>query len=139
MAGFKIGEGFAYLGEGKHAVEDGSQRPVFDELAKFCKLGAAGMHEEVAVGDADGRDVGRNSYFTEGWLPADPPTGHGPHDYVFPLFALSGTPDIGSNPGRSEFVKAITGRVLGAGMLVGAYSRGGAAGVGLSVARALPA
>ena len=75
-------------------------------------------------GGGDGRDVGRNSYLIEGWLPPDPPTGHGTHDYVFQLFALSETPAIGSNPGRSEFVKALGGRVLGAGLLVGTYSRG---------------
>ncbi|KQT33406.1 phosphatidylethanolamine-binding protein [Sphingomonas sp. Leaf412] len=75
-------------------------------------------------GAPDGRDVGRNSYLREGWLPPDPPTGHGSHDYVFQLFALSQVPDIGATPGRSEFVEAIRGRVLAAGMLVGTYSRG---------------
>lgn len=75
-------------------------------------------------GEADGRDVGRNSYFAEGWLPPDPPTGHGSHDYVFQLFALATTPDVGTNPGRSDLVKAIRGNILGAGMLVGTYSRG---------------
>lgn len=80
----------------------------------------------VADGDgaADGRDVGRNSYFTEGWLPPDPPTGHGLHDYVFQLFALSDVGDIGRNPGRSALLGAMAGRVLAAGMLVGTYSRG---------------
>ena len=75
-------------------------------------------------GGSDGRDVGRNSYLMEGWLPPDPPTGHGSHDYVFQLFALSEMPDIGSNPGRSDIVKAMAGRVLAAGMLVGTYARG---------------
>jgi Raf kinase inhibitor-like YbhB/YbcL family protein len=75
-------------------------------------------------GSADGRDVGRNSFFAEGWLPPDPPAGHGDHDYVFQLFALSETPEIGANPGRGEFVRAISGRVLAAGMLIGTYSRG---------------
>jgi Raf kinase inhibitor-like YbhB/YbcL family protein len=81
-------------------------------------------------GEADGRDVGRNSLFAEGWLPPDPPTGHGAHDYVFQLFALSDTPAIGDNPGRSSVVSAIAGRVLAAGMLVASYSRGEEAGVG---------
>ncbi|MDO6414749.1 YbhB/YbcL family Raf kinase inhibitor-like protein [Sphingomonas sp. BIUV-7] len=76
------------------------------------------------AGSADGRDVGRNSYLREGWLPPDPPNGHGSHDYVFQLFALSETPDIGANPGRSGFLRAIEGRILGAGLLVGTYSRG---------------
>lgn len=75
-------------------------------------------------GGADGRDVGRNSYLAEGWLPPDPPTGHGVHDYVFQLFALDDTPDIGTNPGRGRVAEALRGRVLAAGLLVGTYSRG---------------
>jgi Raf kinase inhibitor-like YbhB/YbcL family protein len=81
-------------------------------------------------GGADGRDVGRNSYFVEGWLPPDPPTGHGAHDYVFQLFALSELPAVSTNPGRGEVVRAIEGRVLAAGLLTGTYSRGEEAPVG---------
>ena len=87
-------------------------------------------------GGADGRDVGRNSYWQEGWLPPDPPTGHGNHDYVFQLFALSQPPAVGTNPGRSEFMGAITGHVLAAGMLVGTYSRGEPAAAGPDAALA---
>lgn len=73
---------------------------------------------------SDHGDIGRNSYFGGGWLPPDPPPGHGSHDYVFQLFALSETPEIGESPGRSRFVEAIAGRVLVAGLFVGTYSRG---------------
>lgn len=90
-------------------------------------------------GGADGSDVGRNSYFAQGWLAPDPPTGHGPHDYVFQLFALGAVPAVGHNPGRSELISAMTGHVLAAGMLVGTYSRGEAAPVGLSGLRTSPA
>jgi Raf kinase inhibitor-like YbhB/YbcL family protein len=75
------------------------------------------------AGGDDG-DVGRNSFLREGWLPPDPPTGHGEHDYVFQLFALSETPELGASPGRGAFVDAIAGRVLAAGVLIGTYSRG---------------
>jgi Raf kinase inhibitor-like YbhB/YbcL family protein len=75
-------------------------------------------------GAEDGRDVGRNSYLGEGWLPPDPPAGHGSHDYVFQLFALSHTPEIESNPGRTSVAEALRGHVLAAGLLVGTYSRG---------------
>ena len=90
-------------------------------------------------GAPDGRDVGRNSYYREGWLPPDPPSGHGSHDYVFQVFALSATPDIGHTPGRASFIEALKGNVLAAGILVGTYSRGEAApmspeGAGLSPA-----
>lgn len=75
-------------------------------------------------GGPDGSDVGRNSYLGEGWLPPDPPTGHGSHDYVFQLFALGDLPDMDMNPGRSDVAGALAGRVLAAGLLVGTYSRG---------------
>lgn len=85
---------------------------------------AEGAIKKDGEGDADGRDVGRNSYFAEGWLPPDPPTGHGSHDYVFQLFALSETAELSSNPGRADIVACMTGRVLAAGLLVATYSRG---------------
>ncbi|CUS45802.1 MAG: YbhB/YbcL family Raf kinase inhibitor-like protein [Pseudomonadota bacterium] len=91
--------------------------------ADGCRL-AEGAIAEDGAGAADGRDVGRNSFFGQGWLPPDPPTGHGSHDYVFQLFALSDTPEPGANPGRAAIVEAIRGRVLAAGVLTGTYSRG---------------
>jgi Raf kinase inhibitor-like YbhB/YbcL family protein len=83
------------------------------------------------AGDAEGKDVGRNSFLGEGWLPPDPPTGHGPHNYAFQLFALSRGCEIGDNPGRSALVKAMAGHVLAAGLLTGVYSRGEEAPTGL--------
>jgi Raf kinase inhibitor-like YbhB/YbcL family protein len=77
------------------------------------------------AGSDDGRDVGRNSFFGEGWLPPDPPTGHGEHRYAFQLFALDDTvPDPGETPRRGALVKAMRGHVLAAGLLIGTYSRG---------------
>ena len=77
-----------------------------------------------AAGDAAGRDVGRNSYLREGWLPPDPPSGHGEHRYAFQLFAIgAGAGDAGATPGRSAVIEAITGHVLAAGLLIGTYSR----------------
>lgn len=74
--------------------------------------------------DAAGRDVGRNSYMREGWLPPDPPSGHGEHRYAFQLFAIgAGAGDAGATPGRSAVIEAITGHVLAAGLLIGTYSR----------------
>lgn len=71
-----------------------------------------------------GGDVGTNSYLREGWLPPDPPTGHGEHDYVFQLFALSERIELRESPGRGAFVETIAGHVLGAAVLIGTYSRG---------------
>ena len=77
------------------------------------------------------RDVGRNSYLREGWLPPDPPTGHGSHRYAFQLFALdAGVGDPGETPGRTAMLEAMAGHVLAAGVLIGTYSRGDTAPVG---------
>lgn len=85
-------------------------------------------------GDGEGTDVGRNSSFREGWLPPDPPTGHGEHRYVFQLFALAPTPDPGDNPGRTAILKVMRGNILAAGILTGTYSRGEPAGAGPATA-----
>lgn len=74
--------------------------------------------------DSAGGDVGQNSFLSRGWLPPDPPTGHGTHDYVFQLFALGAELSVDAGPGRAAFVEAIRGNVLAAGMLIGTYSRG---------------
>jgi hypothetical protein len=86
----------------------------------------------AADGTGDGAgDVGRNSYRREGWLPPDPPTGHGEHRYAFQLFALSaGCGDPGPTPGRTAMIDAMSGHVLAAGLLIGTYSRGEEAPVG---------
>ncbi len=85
----------------------------------------------VADGAGDGQgDVGRNSYFREGWLPPDPPTGHGEHRYAFQIFALSAGDAPGDTPGRGDAVAAMAGRVLAAGVLTGTYSRGEKADIG---------
>lgn len=80
--------------------------------------------------DAVGGSVGRNSYLAQAWLPPDPPPGHGEHDYIFQLFALAQASKLGSRPGRSNIVRAMSGQVLGVGVLVGTYSRGAPAPVG---------
>ena len=96
--------------------------------------------EGVAIGKADygphmfghlradapgGKDVGKNSGLSEGWLPPDPPTGHGSHDYVFQLLALRGASEGNDHsPGRSDFIDHVAGRILAAGVLVATYARG---------------
>lgn len=96
---------------------------------------AEGVIRADGAGASDGRDVGRNSYFREGWLPPDPPTGHGAHRYAFQLFALAAATDPGDTPGRAAIVRAMAGNVLAAGLLTGTYSREEAAAADLGGAR----
>jgi Raf kinase inhibitor-like YbhB/YbcL family protein len=81
--------------------------------------------------------LGRNSYLTQAWLPPDPPPGHGPHRYVFQLFALvdeGGTEDeppraFSSAPGRNELVEVLRERAVASGWLIGVYSRDNTAAI----------
>lgn len=104
-----------------------ASKPLVHAIVWAMPPGERRIAEGVIIADgAGGKDgnVGRNSFLREGWLPPDPPTGHGEHDYVFQLFALSDCPELGASPGRGAFIEAITGRVLAAGVLIGTYSRG---------------
>lgn len=71
----------------------------------------------------DGVATGRNSYLKHGYLPPDPPTGHGPHRYAFEMFALSADPPEVERMGRGEFVDWIRAHVLAKGCLIGTYER----------------
>lgn len=73
----------------------------------------------------EGQDVheGRNSYLSAGWLPPDPPPGHGVHRYAFQLFALAPGEAFDGTPGREAVMSAIRERGLASGLLVGTYER----------------
>ncbi len=77
-----------------------------------------------AIAATGGADTGPNSYGRTGWLPPDPPTGHGPHDYVFQLFALTEPLPLEPQPGRGALLDALVGRIAAAGVLIGTYERG---------------
>ncbi len=90
-----------------------------------------GGFQEAAL-DADamptarcGALVGKNSFLAAGWLPPDPPTGHGAHRYAFQVFALDYVPDLPEGSGRGAFVDALRGHMLGRGLLIGTYERAG--------------
>jgi hypothetical protein len=73
--------------------------------------------------DAASGDLGRNSYLGTGWLPPDPPPGHGVHRYVFQVFALGPGDPLPSRPGRDALVEAIEHRAIASGQLIGTYER----------------
>jgi phosphatidylethanolamine-binding protein (PEBP) family uncharacterized protein len=59
----------------------------------------------------------------QGWLPPDPPPGHGVHRYVFQVFALAAGEPLSKAPGRKEVATAIRDRALAKGCLIGTYQR----------------
>jgi Raf kinase inhibitor-like YbhB/YbcL family protein len=67
--------------------------------------------------------VGRNSYLSASYLPPDPPPGHGPHRYVFQVFALDQPVHFDSRPGRDALLDAIRDHVIAKGLLIGTYER----------------
>jgi Raf kinase inhibitor-like YbhB/YbcL family protein len=69
--------------------------------------------------------VGKNSFMTLGWLPPDPPTGHGPHRYAFQVYALNVQLDLDEGTGRGALVEALKDHVLAKGLLIGTYERAG--------------
>lgn len=73
--------------------------------------------------EGTGVKTGRNSYLQTGWLPPDPPPGHGVHRYAFQVFALAAGPAFTSTPGRDAVVEALHERALASGCLIGTYER----------------
>ena len=69
--------------------------------------------------------LGRNTFLSAGWLPPDPPTGHGPHLYAFQVFALDRSLAFEGHPTRSQLVGAMKAHVLAKGLLIGTYERPG--------------
>lgn len=75
-------------------------------------------------GDVDADlELGRNSFLGTGWLPPDPPPGHGPHRYAFQLFALADGPAFEGHPGRELVAQVLVERAVASGCLVGTYER----------------
>jgi Raf kinase inhibitor-like YbhB/YbcL family protein len=107
-------------------VEDAGSptpRPLVHLIA--WNLGASGAAEGTLSDGAApaGARLGKNSFLKPGWLPPDPPTGHGPHAYLFQVYALDRTLDLPDGAGRGALVEAMRGRVLGKGRLTGTYAR----------------
>jgi Raf kinase inhibitor-like YbhB/YbcL family protein len=73
--------------------------------------------------EAAGFHLGRNSYLQAGWLPPDPPPGHGVHRYAFQVFALAPGAAFDATPGRDAVLEAIRERGLASGCLIGCYER----------------
>lgn len=82
--------------------------------------GALEHPEKIGV---NGAKTGRNSYLQTGWLPPDPPPGHGVHRYCFQVFALEPGADFGGTPGRDDVLDALREHGLASGLLIGTYER----------------
>ena len=110
-------------------VED-ADAPTGDPLVHAIVVGLPGADGNLHEGALDspgheGDDVqeGRNSFLRAGWLPPDPPPGHGQHRYAFQVFALGPGEAFEGKPGRDDVLEAIQQRGLASGMVIGTYER----------------
>lgn len=107
-------------------VEDAdSPTPVPIVHAIAWNLPVADRIEEGELTSEEGRPdrLGWNSFHRLGWLPPDPPPGHGPHRYVFQVFAVDRPLHFDRTPGRREIMSALKGRICARGRLIGTYER----------------
>lgn len=111
-------------------VEDGDSptpHPLVHAIAINLRPTCRSLPEgTLNVGDDDMPsevELGLNSLFKRGWLPPDPPPGHGEHRYAFQIFALGSGPPLPSSAGRHDVFEAVFERALAAGCLFGTYER----------------
>jgi Raf kinase inhibitor-like YbhB/YbcL family protein len=77
---------------------------------------AEGEHPAGAV-------EGRNDFGEEGFGGPLPPVGHGPHRYFFRVFAASAPLGLVAGASADDLRRALEGRQLASGTLVGTYQR----------------
>jgi Raf kinase inhibitor-like YbhB/YbcL family protein len=98
--------------------------PMPEPFCHWLVWGLAPQRGQLLEGEAPPR-VGKNAFGNSEWLPPAPPSGNGPHDYVFQLFALDISLDLMPGAGRGDLIEAMEGHVLAAALLTGTYVRTG--------------
>jgi Raf kinase inhibitor-like YbhB/YbcL family protein len=88
----------------------------------FLREGAL-LDEKDAQANAPHARLGRNSYLQAGWIPPDPPPGHGVHRYAFQIFALEDSGSMPETPGRDALMDVIQNHAIASGCLIGTYER----------------
>lgn len=73
----------------------------------------------------DSMHQGVNDFGRTGYGPPCPPPGHGPHRYIFRLFALDReTPDVPDGASVAKVLEAVRSHALAEARLTGRYTRG---------------
>ena len=110
-------------------VEDADSptpHPLVHAIAVALPADDGSLQQGALDADADAPEdsrLGRNSYLQHGWLPPDPPPGHGPHRYAFQVFALSGDAALPETPGRDALMEALARDAIASGMVIATYER----------------
>lgn len=114
-------------------VED-ADSPTSMPFVQAIVWAMAGTDGELAAGALPhsgqplpaGTSMGRNSHLTVGYLPPNPPAGHGTHRYAFEVFALEWRPPLNASvaaPGRGRVLEWLIEHAIAKGMLIGLYAR----------------
>jgi Raf kinase inhibitor-like YbhB/YbcL family protein len=99
-------------------------RPITHLIAFGLDPTAAGVGEGMLESGRIGPiHLGRGSFGRIGYQGPRPVAGHGPHRYVFQMFALGKRLDFDTPPDLAAIVSALTGSVLARGQLTGRYER----------------
>lgn len=107
-------------------VEDADSptpNPIVHAIVHRLPAADGGIEEGALSGGAPAIALGRNTFLKTGWLPPDPPTGHGAHRYCFQLFALDAPADLADAPGRGAVAAAVKAHGIARGRLIGTYER----------------
>ena len=102
-------------------VED-PDAPSPEPFCHWLVWGLAPQQGKLLEGETPPR-VGKNAFGNSEWLLPDPPTGAGPHDYVFQLFALDRPLTLMPGATRGDLVEAMQGHVIAAAVLTATYVR----------------
>jgi len=111
-------------------VED-ADSPTSAPLVHALAIKAPGRDDDLIPGalsrekaaDEEGLCLGRNSFMRATWLPPDPPPGHGPHRYVFQVYAVDRLPELSGHPGKQDLLDILRGHTLAKGSVTGIYER----------------
>ena len=103
-------------------VED-PDAPAPQPFCQWLVWGLAPQRGKLLEGEVPPR-VGKNAFGNSEWLLPDPPTGHGPHDYVFQLFALDSAVALMPGATRGDLIEAMQGHVIAVALLTATYVRG---------------
>jgi Raf kinase inhibitor-like YbhB/YbcL family protein len=85
--------------------------------------GASGTIAEGDLNAGSRHGSGRGSFGRVGYEGPRPIPGHGPHAYVFQLFALDSAIDVTKDMSPAQLMQRMRGHVIARGRLTGTYER----------------
>lgn len=105
---------------------DAPARPWVHWVAYDIPAEETGLPEGVRPEETitSGGKQGMNSFGRPGYGGPCPPEAHGPHRYVFKVYALDARLDLEPGAGKEEVLAAMRGHVLDHAELTGTYERG---------------